>query len=174
GTEGGRGASGPAVPTASPRAGARQPGAAGSAGADGPAAGAGVPDSGASQAPLTLPGPAPGPRARPRPTGTAALRPTVSNLTLALIGGDRRNRITAYVITVSTDGAGPVTLTYDYAGAGGRGPVSKSVVLSGRTEYTVVDTIPSRPYCGGAVTVHAGTFPAADNGAVTATTTPSC
>jgi hypothetical protein len=175
GEEGGRGPSGSgAVPTASPPAGARQPGAAGSAGAVGPAAGAGVPGPGASQAPHTLPGPAPGPRARPRPTGKAALRPAVTDLTLALVGGDKRNPATAYVITISADGSGPVTLDYGYAGSGGRGAVDKRVVLSGHSQYTVIDTIPSRPYCGAALTVHASTFPAADDGAVTATTTPSC
>jgi hypothetical protein len=162
----GRGPGPAAAPTASGRAGARQPGAAGSAGAGG----AGAPEPGVSQAPKTLPAPAPGPRPRP----SAGQPFAVTDLTLALVGGDKGDPEFAYVITVSTDGPNPVTLTIGYPGPAGAAAVTRTVVLSGQTEYALAATIPGQPYCGTSLTMRAATSPAAGNGAVSATSTPGC
>ena len=65
-------------PSASPRASAQEPGAAGSAGAGGtgePAGGAGRPDPGATQTPSLLPAPAPAPVPQPGPGPQLRARP---------------------------------------------------------------------------------------------------
>lgn len=121
---------------------------------------------------LGAPAPAPGPRPRPRPGGGG--QGSVSDVTLALIGGGKIVPDVSYVITVSTTSTAPVTLTYTYSGGSGGAPVTKSEVLSGQTEYAIVGLIPAQPYCGGSVTMTAATYPMAGNGTASATSRPSC
>lgn len=121
----------------------------------------------------TMPLPAPGPKPKPAP-GKPSKPATVTDLAVALVGGDKSDEIMAYVITVSTSNASPVTLMYTYAGAKGAAPVRRSVVLSGQTSYALADLIPGQPYCGAPVTMTAASTPAASNGTVTATAQPGC
>jgi hypothetical protein len=93
---------------------------------------------------------------------------------LALVGGDQSDPSIAYVATISTSSTAPVTLTYSYAGTGGRATVTRTVMLSGDTNYVVANLIPAQPYCGGPVTMTVFTSPAAKNGPVTATAQPGC
>ena len=113
--------------------------------------------------------PTPKPRSAPNPGSTQVI-----NLTLALVGGDRTDLTIVYVLTVSTNSTSPITLTYTYAGKGGRATVRKSVVLSGSTEYVLTNVLPAQPYCGGMVTMTVSTSPAAKNGTAVATTQPGC
>jgi hypothetical protein len=114
--------------------------------------------------------PIPKPRSAPGNPGPVE----VTNLTLALVGGDQTDLGIAYVVTVSTNNTNPVTLTYTYAGKGGRAPVRRSVVLSGQTGYVLANLIPAQPYCGGAVTMTTSTSPTANNGTVTASAPSGC
>ena len=120
---------------------------------------------------MGAPAPVPGPGPRPRPGGGQS---AVSDVTLTLIGGSKIVPDVSYVITASTTSTAPVTLTYTYSGGAGGAPVTRSEVLSGQTEYAIVGLIPSQAYCGGTVTMTAGTFPAADSGPASATSRPSC
>ena len=122
----------------------------------------------------TVPLPAPGPKPKPASGNAGKPAAAVTNLAVALVGGDQSDELMAYVITVSTSNASPVTLTYTYAGAKGRAPVKRSVVLSGQTNYALADVIPAQPYCGGLVTLSASSTPAASNGKATATAPPGC
>lgn len=158
-------ASGTAAPSASPRAQEQHPGAA-VAGTAGAAQGAGV--SHRSKSVRT----APGPRPAPRPAPAKPL--VVTAVTLTLVGGAKGDPNVAYVIMVSATGPQPLTLTYGYVGSKHGAPVTKSVVLSGQTEYAIADEFAAQPYCGGTVTMHAGTSPAAGNGTVTATAASGC
>ena len=160
----------PAVPSASPRAQEQRSGV---TAADGAAAGRGaggaVRAAGVSQGSMSVPT-APGPRPAPQPV--PAKPPVVTAVTLTLVGSQKSDPNIAYVIMVSTTGPQPLTLTYSSVGyVGGKhgAPVTRSVVLSGRTEYAIADEIASQPYCGGTVTMHASTTPVARNGTVTAT-----
>ena len=121
---------------------------------------------------IGAPAPAPGPRPRPRP-GSGG-QGSVSDVTLALLGGGKIVPDASYVITVSTTSTEPVTLTYRYSSGSGGAPVTKSEVLSGQTEYAIVGLIPAQPYCGGTVTMTAATYPMASNGTAYATSRPSC
>jgi hypothetical protein len=134
--------------------------------------GAGDTSNGASPTPGSAPRSAPTPKPRSAPGNAGPVE--VTNLTLALVGGDQTGLGIAYVVTVSTNNTSPVTLTYTYAGKGGRATVRRSVVLSGQTGYVLADLIPAQPYCGGAVTMTTSTAPAADNGTVTATAQSGC
>jgi hypothetical protein len=118
--------------------------------------------------------PSPSPKPTPTPTPSITKPATVTNLTLALVGGDQSDQTIAYVATVSTGSTAPVTLTYTYAGTGGRAPVTRTMPLSGRTSYVIADLIPAQPYCGGPVTMTAYTTPVAKNGLATATAQPGC
>lgn len=141
-------------------------------GSDAGNAGDGYGSDGVSQTSSTSPktaAPSPKPRSAPNPGPVQ-----ITNLTVALVGGDRTDLGIAYVITVNTSNTSPITLTYSYAGKGGRGTVRKSVVLFGTTEYMVANLIPAQPYCGGVVTMTVSTSPAASNGTVIATAQPGC
>jgi len=120
----------------------------------------------------TVPKPVPGPKPKPAPDSPAPA--SVTDLTVALVGGDRTDKSLAYVITVSTSNPNPVTLTYTYGGSRGRGTVKRSIVLSGDSEYVLPGLILAQPYCGGAVTMTVATSPIADDGTVVATTQPGC
>jgi hypothetical protein len=122
----------------------------------------------------TVPTPAPTPSAKPTPTPSSAKPVAVTNLALALVGGDNTDQSIAFVATASTNSTAPVTLTYTYAGSKGRAPVTQSVTLSGHTNYVIADLIPVQPYCGGPVTMTVSTSPAARTGSVTETTQPGC
>ena len=140
-------------------------------------AGSGSYDSGSAsvdvpQPATTVPKPVPGPKPKPAPDSPAPA--SVTDLTVALVGGDRTDPTLAYVITVSTSNTNPVTLTYTYSGSRGRGTVKRSMVLSGDSEYVLSNLILAQPYCGGAVTMTAATSPIADDGNVVATTQPGC
>ena len=126
---------------------------------------------GVSQTPSTSPKSAPSPKPRSAPNPGPV---QVTNLTLALVGGGQTDLGIAYVITVNTSNTSPVTLTYSYAGKGGRGAVKRSVVLLGTTEYMLANLIPAQPYCGGVVTMTVSTSPAANHGTVIATAQPGC
>lgn len=115
---------------------------------------------------------APGPEPRSAPGNSEPAE--VTNLAVALVGGDKTDLTVAYVVTVSTSNTNPVTLTYTYAGSGGRTTVRRSVVLSGQRVYALADLLPAQPYCGGVVTMSASTSPVANNGTVTAATQPGC
>jgi hypothetical protein len=122
-----------------------------------------------------FPIPAPGPR--PKPVGARPF--AVTGATVALVGAGKGGAgkdgaVVDYAITVSTNGPNPVTLTYRYAGGSGAAPVSRTVVLSGQTEYAVTGAISARPYCGGNLAMHISTSPAAGNGSVAAAMTPNC
>jgi hypothetical protein len=123
-----------------------------------------------SSGPVPRSAPIPEPRSAPGNPGPVE----VTNLTLALVGGDQTDLGIAYVVTVSTNNTNPVTLTYTYAGKGGRATVRRSVVLSGQTVYVLANLIPAKPYCGGAVTMTTSTSPTANNGTVTATAPSGC
>lgn len=114
------------------------------------------------------------PSQKPTSSPTSAKPVAVTNLTLAMVGGDTSDPNIAYVATVATNGPSPVTLTYAYVGTRGRAPVSQTVSLSGHTSYVIADLIPAQPYCGGPVTMTVSTSPAASVGTVTATTQPGC
>jgi hypothetical protein len=101
-------------------------------------------------------------------------RVAVTGLTLSMVGGDQSHQNIAYVATVTTSNSEPVTLTYTYSGAGGRAAVTRTVQLSGSTNYVVANLIPSQPYCGGPVTMTASTSPAAKTGPATASAQPGC
>jgi hypothetical protein len=118
--------------------------------------------------------PSPSPKPTPTPTPSSTKPATVTNLTLALVGGDHSDQSVAYVATVSTSSTAPVTLTFTYAGTGGRATVTRTMSLSGRTSYVIADLIPAQPYCGGPVTMTAYTTPVAKNGLATATAQPGC
>jgi hypothetical protein len=133
---------------------------------------AGNASGGVSQPSGSAPRSAPTPRPRSAPGNPGQAE--VTNLTLALVGGDQTDLGIAYVITVSTNNTNPVTLTYTYAGKGGRATVRRSVVLSGQTGYVLANLIPAQPYCGGAVTMTTSTSPVASNGTVTATAQSGC
>jgi hypothetical protein len=115
---------------------------------------------------------APGPEPRSAPGNSEPAQ--VTNLAVALVGGDKTDLTVAYVVTVATSNTNPVTLTYTYAGSGGRTTVRRSVVLSGQTVYALADLFPAQPYCGSVVTMTASTSPAANNGTVTTATQPGC
>ncbi|HET9167806.1 MAG TPA: hypothetical protein VFN97_00175 [Actinospica sp.] len=117
---------------------------------------------------------APSPSAKPTPSPSSTKPAAVTNLTLALVGGDQSDQTIAYVATVGTSNTSPVTLTYTYSGTGGRASVTRTVQLSGHTNYVLADLIPAQPYCGGPVTMTATTSPIAKNGVVTATAQPGC
>jgi hypothetical protein len=136
-----------------------------------PAALPGPPGAGASQDPAPS-RPARTRPARPNPAPVGSFR--VEGVTLALLGGDKKSPSVTYVITVSANGQAPVTLTYTYTGSRSGGSVTRTVTLSGETDYAVTGEIPGRPYCGQAVSVRAWTSPAAGTGAVSAVTTPGC
>ena len=118
--------------------------------------------------------PSPSPKPTPTPTPSSTKPAAVTNLTLALVGGDQSDQTMAYVATVLTSSTAPVTLTYTYAGTGGRGTVTRTMTLSGHTSYVIADLIPTQPYCGGPVTMTAYTTPVAKNGLATATAQPGC
>ena len=170
----------PATPTASPHADASAhtsaagavAGNAAEAGGDANGDGTGNTSGDVSQPSRTIPKPVPSPKPRSAPGNPASAQ--VTNLTVTLIGGDKTDLTIAYVITVATSNTNPVTLTYTYAGKGGRAPIRRSVVLSGQTSYALADLILAQPYCGGQVTMTASTSPVAGNGAVTAATQPGC
>ncbi|MBR7827623.1 hypothetical protein KDK95_14995 [Actinospica sp. MGRD01-02] len=127
---------------------------------------------GPQPSPGTIPiGPSQDPGASPS-GGTK--RVTVTGLTLSMVGGDQSNQNIAYVATVTTSNSEPFTLTYTYSGAGGRAAVTRTVQLSGSTNYVVANLIPSQPYCGGPVTMTVSTSPAAKTGPATATAQPGC
>ena len=109
----------------------------------------------------------------PSPSG-GTKRVTVTGLTLSMVGGDQSNPNIAYVATVTTSSSAPVTLTYTYSGVGGRAAVTRTVQLSGSTNYVVADLIPTQPYCGGPVTMTVSTSPAAKSGPATASAQPGC
>jgi hypothetical protein len=127
---------------------------------------------GGSRSSGSVPRSAPTPKPRSAPGNPGPVE--VTNLTLALVGGDQTDLGIAYVVTVSTNNTNPVTLTYTYAGKGGRATVRRSVVLSGQTGYVLANLIPAKPYCGGAVTMTTSTSPTANNGTVTATAPSGC
>ena len=127
-----------------------------------------------SQPSNTTSAPSPSPKPTPTPTPSSTKPATVTNLTLALVGGDQSDQTIAYVATVSTSSTAPVTLTYTYAGTGGRATVTRTMSLSGHTNYVIADLIPAQPYCGGPVTMTAYTTPVAKNGLATATAQPGC
>jgi len=171
----------PVAPSASPLAHPPAKGSAvgddsgndsGSSGSSGNSYEVGSTSVGVPQPTNTIPKPVPGPKPKPAPDSPAPA--AVTDLTVALVGGDRTDPSLAYVITVSTSNTNPVTLTYTYAGSRGRGTVKHGIVLSGDSEYVLSDLIPAQPYCGGAVTMTVATSPAADNGTVVATTQPGC
>jgi hypothetical protein len=118
--------------------------------------------------------PSPSLRPTPTPTPSSTKPATVTNLTLALVGGDQSDQTIAYVATVSTSSTAPVTLTYTYSGTGGRATVTRTMSLSGHTSYVIADLIPTQAYCGGPVTMTAYTTPVAKNGLTTATAQPGC
>ncbi len=122
----------------------------------------------------TTSAPSPSPKPTPAPTPSSTKPATVTNLTLALVGGDQSDQTIAYVATVSTSSKAPVSLTYTYAGTGGRAAVTRTISLSGHTNYVIADLIPAQPYCGGPVTMTAYTTPVAKNGLATATAQPGC
>jgi hypothetical protein len=157
-----------ASPASAARSGAGSPAPAATV----PAALPGPPGQGASQNPepgRSVPATRP---ARPNPAPAGSFR--VEGVTLALLGGDKKSPSVTYVITVSANGQSPVTLTYTYSGSRGGATVTRSMTLSGETEYAVTGEIPGRPYCGQTVSVSAWTFPAAGSGTVSAVTTPGC
>jgi hypothetical protein len=122
----------------------------------------------------TTPSPAPS-SSKPSPSPSPSASPaTVTNLTLDLVGGDKSDQSIAFVTTATTSSTAPITLTYTYSGAKGRGPVTQTVPLSGHTSYVIADLIPAQPYCGGAVTMTVTTTPEPKTGSVTATTQPGC
>jgi hypothetical protein len=140
-------------------------------GSDDGNAGDGYGSDGVSRTSSTSPKSAPSPKPRSAPNPGPV---QVTNLTVALVGGDQTGLGIAYVINVNTSNTSPITLTYSYAGKGGRGTIRRSVVLSGTTEYMLANLIPAQPYCGGVVTMTVSTSPAADNGTVIATAQPGC
>ena len=125
-----------------------------------------------SQLTNTVPTPAPGPKPKPRSVDPQPA--AVTNLTLTLIGGDQSGSGIAYLASISTSTKAPISLTYSYAGSHGRAPVTRSVPLSGSTNYVLADLIPAQPYCGGALTMTVSTKPTASNGTVTATAPSGC
>jgi hypothetical protein len=127
---------------------------------------------GGSQSSGSVPKPRPTPKPRSAPGDPGPVE--VTNLTLALVGGDQTDLGIAYVVTVSTNNTNPVTLTYSYAGKGGRATVRRRVVLSGQTGYVLANLIPAQPYCGGAVTMTTSTSPTANNGTVTVSAPSGC
>ena len=141
-------------------------------GSNGTGIGIGDASGGGSQSSGSVPKPRPTPKPRSAPGNPGPVE--VTNLTLALVGGDQTDLGIAYVVTVSTNNTNPVTLTYTYAGKGGRATVRRSVVLSGQTGYVLANLIPAQPYCGGAVTMTTSTSPTANNGTVTATAPSGC
>jgi len=143
----------------------------GSGDADGNNSGLASGSDGVSQTSSTAPKSAPSPKPRSAPDPGPA---QVTNLTVALVGGDQTDLGIAYVVTVSTSNPNPFTLTYTYAGKGGRATVKKSVVLFGSRQYMLANLIPAQPYCGGVVTMTASTSPAANNGTAIATAQPGC
>lgn len=168
-----RDASGARAATHKPKLSSPTPSPIARTGAKNSAASAVGASGGTSQSPgMGAPAPAPGPRPRPRP-GSGG-QGSVSDVTLALIGGGKIVPDVSYVITVSTNSTAPVTLTYAYSSGSGGAPVTKSEVLSGQTEYAIVGLIPAQPYCGGTVTMTAATYPMAGNGTAYATSRPSC
>ena len=168
----------PAKPTASPHAGASASASAAGrvtgsiGGGDTGGGGLGNVFGGGSQPSRTIPRPAPSPKPRSAPGNSGSAE--VTNLTVALVGGDQTGVGVAYVITVATSNTNPVTLTYTYGGKGGRATVKRSVVLSGQTSYTLADLILAQPYCGGVVTMRASTSPVASSGTVTAAAKSGC
>jgi hypothetical protein len=129
-----------------------------------------------TQPSTTAPSPTPSssPKPTPTPTPTSTKPAAVTNLALSLVGGDSSDQSIAFVATASTDGTGPITLTYTYAGTKGPAPVTQTVRLSGHTNYMLADLIPAQPYCGGPVTMTVSTSPAAKTGSVTETAQPGC
>ena len=140
-------------------------------GSDDGNAGDGYGSDGVSRTSSTPPRSAPSPKPRSAPNPGPV---QVTNLTVALVGGDQTGLGIAYVINVNTSNTSPITLTYSYAGKGGRGTIRRSVVLSGTTEYMLANLIPAQPYCGGVVTMTVSTSPAANNGTVITTAQPGC
>lgn len=157
----------PSGPSTRPAAGLAGPASAATAPAALPSPPGGNPSqpSGSRPAPSTAP-------ARPDPAPAGPV--TVRQVSLALLGGDKKDPSVTYVITLSTSSPNPVTLTYSYAGSRGTAAETRSVTLSGETEYAVTGVIAGRPYCGQTVSVRAWTSPAAATGAVGALTTPGC
>lgn len=115
-----------------------------------------------------------GPTRTSRPDPTSAGTFTVGEVTLVLIGGDKKDPSLTYVITVSANGTKPVTLTYTYSGSGNGAAVTRSTTLSGETDYAVTGQLPARSYCGQTVTMRVSTSPASDTGTAVAATTPGC
>jgi hypothetical protein len=163
---------GPSGMASSGGAGAAAPGAEPSAAPTAPAeAPPAPPSNGVSPTPDTQPAP-PGSTNHPKPTPTGPL--AVSNLTLVLVGGNKSEPDVDFLMTVSANGPGPVTLTYSYAGKRGGPVVTRRLTLSGETDYAVPGQIVAKPYCGQTVTMRAATSPTAANGVADASATPGC
>ena len=122
--------------------------------------------------------PAPLPSARPNTAASPTARqttghPAVGDMALALFGGDRDDPAVSYILTLTADDTGPITLTYVYSGSKAPGG-TRTEVLSGQTQYALAGTIPGQAFCGGTVTMRVSTRPQAANGTVTARTMQAC
>lgn len=135
-------------------------------------ASAGSQSDGSSQPSNTAPQPTSDPKPRSAPGNHEPVQ--VTGLTVALFGADKTDMGIAYLITVNTSNAGPITLSYTYTGSRSRATVRRSMALSGATTYAVANLIPAQPYCGGTVTMTASTSPVANIRTATATTQSGC